>query len=134
MKLIKCRLSITIVLSLVFSFAFCMEANALFGNTHYSLAKLIIGKENITIPESNKIAFLSGIVYADIGRFKFDKETGVDSDSLAFAEAMKKFAKTSDEKWFVRGIEIHILQDKETEKLLKSIFKTENVGYSDYVM
>lgn len=38
--------------------------------------------------------FLYGVVYADVGRFKFDNETGIDSDSYEFVNAMKKFAKT----------------------------------------
>lgn len=51
-----------------------MEANALYGNAHYNLANLVIDKGNITISENSKNAFLSSVVYADIGRFEFDKK------------------------------------------------------------
>lgn len=85
------------------------------------------------LSESEKNAFLSGMVYADIGRFYFDKVTGVDSDSEKFAEEMSKFAKTSEEKWFVLGFKVHILQDKETGKVLRGIFGGKSSSYKDYL-
>lgn len=112
----------------------CKEVNSLFINTHFNLGEKIIEQSGISLVEDEKNAFLSGMVYADIGRFKFDKETGVDSDSYKFAQEMKKYAKTSEEKWFVRGFEIHTLQDKETGKFLKKVFGCEKYSYLEYIM
>lgn len=123
------------ILVCIFSNQFCCsEVNSLFINTHFNLGKTIIEQSGISLSEDEKNAFLSGAVYADIGRFKFDKETGVDSDSYKFAKEMKKYAKTSEEKWFVRGFEIHTFQDKETGRFLKKVFGCEKYSYLEYIM
>lgn len=116
------------------SIPFCMEANALFGNTHFNLGKKIVAKSEVSLSESEKSAFLSGLVYADIGRFKLDKETGIDSDSAEFVEEMKKHVETTEERWFVRGFEMHVFQDKETGKFLSSIFGHGSASYLEYIL
>lgn len=120
----KLKKIVCIVLSsLLFSMNFCgTSAEAFFGYTHFNLGKKMVGKLDKKLSKSEENAFLSGVVYADVGRFKFDKETGIDSDSYEFVNAMKKFAKTDEEKWFVRGFEAHVLQDNKTGKTLKNIF------------
>lgn len=111
-----------------------MEAKALFGTTHFNICKKIIEKIDQTLSESEQAAFLSGSVYADIGRFKFDKETGIESDSAKFVNEMKKFAKTSEEQWFVRGFEAHVLQDTVTGKFLNETLGRKSSCYSEYIM
>lgn len=133
---IKIKKTICVSLAvLLFVFNFCSrKVNALFGNAHFSIGKKVIEKLDKNISEGEKKAFLSGIVYADIGRFKFDNETGIASDSNKFVTEMKKFAKTKEEKWFVRGFEIHIFQDGETRKFLKDIFGHKYSSYITYVI
>lgn len=123
------------VLVYIFSSLFCcMEVSALFINAHFNLGKIIIEQSGISLSEDEKNAFLSGLVYADIGRFKFDKETNIDSDSYRFVEEMKKHAMTSEEKWFIHGCEMHILQDKETNKFLREILGRDSSSYLEYIM
>lgn len=126
---------LVVVLVYIFSSLFCcMEASALFINTHFNLGKMIIEQSGISLPEDEKNAFLSGLVYADIGRFKFDEETKINSDSYKFVEEMKKYAKTPQEKWFIRGFEMHVLQDNETGKFLKGVLAKEGSSYLEYIM
>ena len=120
---------------LLFVFNFCSgRVNALFGNAHFSIGKKVVEKLDTDISEGEKKAFLSGIVYADIGRFKFDDETDIASDSNKFVDEMKKFAKTKEEKWFVRGFEIHIFQDSETKKFLEDILDHKGSSYITYAI
>lgn len=111
-----------------------MEANALFGNTHFNLGKKIIEKLEEKPSKSEEDAFLSGMVYADIGRFKFDKETSVDSDSDKFANEMEKLAQTNEEKWFAYGFRVHVFQDNETKKFLNDVLDRDYSSYSEYMM
>ena len=112
---------------------FCnMGASALFGNTHYNLGKKIIEKSDKELSKAEEEAFLSGMIYADIGRFKFDKDTGVNSDSDKFVEEMERLAKTSEEKWFAYGFKIHVFQDKKTKQFLKEVFESGYSTYSEY--
>lgn len=111
-----------------------MEANALFGNTHFNLGKKIIEKLEEKPSKNEEDAFLSGMVYADIGRFKFDKETGVDSDSDKFANEMEKLAQTNEEKWFAYGFRVHVFQDNETKKFLNDVLDRDYSSYSEYMM
>lgn len=113
---------------------FNIELNALFGNTHYNLGKKIIEKLDEKLSEDEEDAFLSGMVYADIGRFKFDKETKIDSDSCNFVEKMKKFVKTTEERWFTLGMEMHIIQDAETSKFLRETLEHECTSYYEYIV
>lgn len=133
MKCLK-RLLCVILIITISSLNHCMEVNALFGNTHFNLGKIIIEQSNISLSESEKNAFLSGLVYADIGRFKFDKECGVNSDSDEFIVEMKKYAETPEEEWFIHGFEMHVFQDKETGKFLRDIFSNKGSGYLEYIM
>ena len=110
------------------------RVNALFGNAHFSIGKKVLEKLDTDISEGEKKAFLSGIVYADIGRFKFDDETGIASDSNKFVAEMKKFAETKEEKWFVRGFEIHVFQDGETRKFLEDILGHKYSSYITYAV
>ncbi len=111
-----------------------MEANALFGNTHFNLGKKIIEKLEEKPSKNEEDAFLSGMVYADIGRFKFDKETGVDSDSDKFVNEMEKLAQTNEEKWFAYGFRVHVFQDNETKKFLNDVLGRDYSSYSEYMM
>lgn len=56
-----------------------------------------------SLSEEEIRAFISGSIYANIGRFRFNKECGVKSASYEFQEELMKHAKTSEEKWFARG-------------------------------
>ena len=48
---------------------------------------------------------------------------------------MKKHVDNSEEKWFVRGCEIHRLQDAQTSNTLKEIFEnTEKSTYKEYII
>lgn len=105
----------------------------MFGNTHYNIGKKMLTKIDISLSESEKNAFLSGVVYADIGRFKFDKQSTVASDSDEFVEKMKKHAVTTEEKWFSRGMEMHTLQDKKTSEFLINIFGKSDINYLHYI-
>ena len=110
------------------------EVKSLFGNTHFNLGKKIIENLDISLSESQKKAFLSGIVYADIGRFKFDKEINIASDSSQFIEEMKKHVNNPEDEWFARGFEIHRLQDAKVDEVLKDIFENkESISYKEYV-
>lgn len=119
---------------MISSSTYCMEVSALFGDAHFSLGKKMVEKFDRPLLESEKHAFLSGLVYADIGRFKFDRETGIDSDSDNFVTEMKKFAVTPEEQWFARGFEAHVLQDNETGKFLTEVLGHKSSGYSGYIM
>lgn len=94
------------------------EGKALFGNTHYMIGEKIVKKMEKNLTEEERLAFLSGMVYADIGRLKFDNLCGVKSDSRDFLERLQKNAATDQEKWFVKGVEMHILQDEMTSEFL----------------
>ena len=121
-------------LALLFAANSCYTGvNALFGNAHFNLGKKIVRKLDKKLSEKEGNAFLSGMVYADIGRFKFDKETGIDSDSDKFAKKMKELAKTDEEKWFARGFEMHVLQDNETKKFLNETLGRKYSSYSEYM-
>ena len=124
-------------LSIMISNLFCyIESFAFFGNTHFNLGKetLKIGISNIS--EDEVTAFLSGLVYADIGKFKFDDELKIDSDSYIFSETMKRLATTSEEKWFARGFAVHAFQDKNVTQFLKNVFGDEynSDDYIDYLI
>lgn len=132
--------------TLFFGMSFCCNGvSALYGNSHYNIGKKITEKLDEKLSQSEKEAFLAGVVYADIGRFKFDKEitidkeTGekteksIDSDSDEFAKKIKELAKTKEEKWFAAGFEVHVLQDKKTKSFLKEIFEKDYSSYSEYM-
>lgn len=106
----------------------------MFGNAHYNIGKQIIDKIDIDLSPSEKNAFLSGMVYADIGRFKFDKQSSVESDSTHFVSEMKKYTITNEEKWFAYGIEMHILQDEKTGEFLSNIFGEREFDYCNYIL
>lgn len=115
--------------------SFCdLEVAALFGNTHFNLGKTMIQSYNNVLTEGEKNAFLSGLVYADIGRFKFDRESGINSDSYEFVQRMEKFAQTPEEQWFVRGFDVHVLQDSQTGRFLTEILGRKSSSYSEYIM
>lgn len=104
----------------------------LFGNTHYNIGKNIIKNMSICLSQNEKISFLSGIVYADIGRFSFDKVT-IHSDSKEFVKELIKYAKTDEELWFINGIKMHIIQDQESLNFLENIFESKCKNYQDYI-
>lgn len=131
----KVKKIVCAILSGVFCYSnFCNTgASALFGNAHFNLGEMVIEKSNVNLSESEKNAFLSGMVYADIGRFEFDKETGLDSDTVEFANKMKALAENDEEKWFAYGFSMHAFQDKKTQKLLKDILGHDYSSYIDYM-
>lgn len=102
-------------------------------NAHYNVGKKILELGNFNLKEDEKTAFYSGIVYADIGRFKLDKIAGVESDSEKFIEELKKHVNTKFDHWFLLGAKIHVFTDKKTKKILKNIFKTHTFGYISYL-
>ena len=134
MKIFKKSLCSIIVASTLAGSTCCMKVDALFGNTHFNLGKMMIEKSDVSLTKDQDKAFLSGLVYADIGRFKFDKETNINSDSDKFVVEMKKYARTPEERWFVHGFEVHVLQDKEIGNFLKESLGHESSSYSEYIM
>ncbi len=110
----------TLVLSMAMvGQVFLTNASALHGNTHYFLAESALNSSGISISESERSYFLSGAVYAKIGLMKFDKEAKVKSNSKKFINQMKKFAKTPEEKWFVKGFEANRFQEKNSKGKFK---------------
>ncbi len=51
-----------------------MEVDAFFTNTHFNFGKAIIEQSGVSLSKDEENAFLSGLIYADIGRFEFDKK------------------------------------------------------------
>lgn len=127
-----------VVLVCVFGSTACyVEGSALFSNTHFYLGKRAIeqwlAQTGGSLSEDEMKAFLSGLVYADIGKFRFDKECGVESDSEEFAKILWQHVETSIEKWFVVGVWMHVLQDAQTGAFLSAVFG-ETPGYLRYIM
>lgn len=95
---------------------------------HSYVANLVLSKlnkenpEKFSLSEDQKEAFLQGNDLADIGRFFLDFKTKIDSDGEKFISAIKSLAKTPEEIWFARGLEMHRKVDLETNKILKDIF------------
>ncbi len=52
----------------------------MFCYAHYSVGKKILELSQLKLNDDEKEAYYAGLVYADIGRFKLDKKTGVESD------------------------------------------------------
>lgn len=105
----------------------CSEVSAFFGNTHFNLGKKIIAESKIDLSHKEMNAFLAGLVYADIGYFKFDKQTykkckkRINSDDEIFAAKLAECAKTPAEMWFARGFAMHAFQDSIARKFLDDI-------------
>lgn len=113
-----------------------MEVKTLLSISHFYLGTKLINELEKTgerLSKSEKVAFLSGEVFADMGRFYIDKKAGIVSDSYEFVESMSKVAKSSEEKWFILGLKTHILQDKETGKVLSKIFGGKSSSYIEYL-
>lgn len=118
---------------IIMNFVLYAEVNALFSNTHYNIGKKMITKMDKKLEEDEEKAFLSGMVYADIGRFKFDKEVKINSDSEEFVNILEKFAKNDNETWFVKGMKMHIIQDSHTDEIISNIFGKNEEGYIGYI-
>lgn len=118
----------------------CSEVSAFFGNTHFNLGKKIIAESKIELSKEEISALLSGLVYADIGRFKFDKQIyekrkeRIDSDDKIFAAKLAECAKTSAEMWFARGFAMHAFQDQKAQEFLENILNKKIENYPTYVM
>lgn len=118
----------------------CSEVSAFFGNTHFNLGKKIIAESKIELSKEEGNAFLSGLVYADIGRFKFDKQIyekckkRIASDEEIFAAKLAECAKTPEEMWFARGFAMHAFQDQKVQKFLEDILNKKVENYPAYVM
>lgn len=113
---------------------FSWEGNALFGNAHYSIGEKIVAKIGRSLSEVERLAFLSGMVYADIGRLKFDKLCGVESDSRDFLKILKANAITDQEKWFAKGVQVHILQDEMTSEFMIDFANAKITDYTSYIL
>ena len=114
----------------------CREVSAFFGNTHFNLGKKIIAESKIDLSHKEMNAFLAGLVYADIGYFKFDKEIRkkckkrINSDDEIFAAKLAECAKTPAEMWFARSFAMHAFQDSIARKFLDDIFGTLTKGFN----
>ena len=117
--------------------------SAFFSNTHFNLGKKIIAESKIELSKEEQNAFLSGLVYADIGRFKFDKQIyekckkRIVSDEEIFAAKLAECAKTPEEMWFARGFAMHAFQDQKGPEIFRRYFKNYpayvmNCGFLDY--
>ena len=82
---------------------------------------------------SEKGSFYSGLVFADIGKFCFDKKIKAKSDEKKFIDKMVKYVKSSEDKWYVIGAHLHEFQDKKVNKFLKNIFKNPLNNYISYI-
>ena len=108
--------------------------------THFYLAERLLNVAKINLTNDEKNAFLSGVVYADIGRIKIDdipsnkygKKTKISSDSEEFANEMMKFVINSIEKWFVFGFKLHSFQDTNTDSFLNKSFGVSKCSYLHY--
>lgn len=137
----------------------CVEGSAFFSNTHFYLGEKMF-EQICKLPENEKKellealgysaeetkaispvlstlkegkrAFLSGMFLADIGKPRFDKECGTESDSKEFAKVMWSYAETPIEKWFALGWWLHALQDEQTNAFLSAVFG-ETSDYSKYI-
>jgi len=118
----------------------CSEVSAFFGNTHFNLGQKIMAESKIELSKGERTAFLSGLVYADIGRFKFDKQIyekhkkQIHSDDEIFAVKLAECAKTPAEMWFARGFAVHAFQDLKVQKFLEDILNKKVENYPTYVM
>ena len=88
---------------------------------------------NFRLSFDEKESFYSGLIFADIGRFCFDKKIKVKSDEKKFISKMAKYAKTSEDKWYVTGSYLHEFQDQKVKKLFKNIFKIPTNNYISYI-
>ena len=132
--MIKRRYLGIFIFILYFNLKFCYNINAFFGQTHYAISESVINSiDNIQLSETEKNAFLSGSVCADIGRFEFDAKAQLESDSEKYVQKMMTYASTTEEKWFVIGTMMHVLQDKQTGRFLKNVFDNQNGGYLNYL-
>ena len=136
----KLKLKLYIISTFSFLFIPFKEVNSLLGYTHVVLGNAYLDSTETEISDNNRNAFLSGEVFADIGRMKYDKimlkkhGKKIDSDSEDFIKEMQKHISNEEEKWFVRGCMLHFIQDKHTDKFLKNLFNTDKVGYLHYGM
>lgn len=107
---------------------------------HFYLAEKLLDIAKINLTDDEKNAFLSGVVYADIGRIKIDdlsidrdgKKAKISSDSEEFANEMMKFVTNSVEKWFVFGFKLHSFQDANTDNFLNESFGVSKCSYLHY--
>ena len=88
---------------------------------------------NFKLSPNEKESFYSGLVFADIGRFCFDKKIKAKSDEKKFISKMAKYVKTSEDKWYIIGSYLHEFQDKKVKKLFKNIFKSHISNYVSYL-
>lgn len=92
---------------------------------------LELGNFKLSFDEKN--SFYSGLVFADIGRFCFDKKVKVKSDEKKFIDKMAKYVNNSEDKWYVIGAYLHEFHDKKVNKFFKNIFKIPTNNYISYI-
>ncbi len=128
------RLVSGLCIVLVLCFSFCANVYAFPGFFHYIVAEKILEEgpyKDLTKEESD--AFKAASVWADVGACIFDKKAKIDSDSHEFLEIMKKHATKKTDKWFLKGLMIHIFLDKQTTKILQKIFNKKDFKRYEYL-
>ena len=119
---------------LILCLNFCANVSAFPGFFHYIVAEKILKEgpyKGLTKEESD--AFKAASIWADIGAFVFDKKVKVESDAEEFLEIMKKHATKKTDKWFLKGLMVHIFLDKQTTKTLRKIFNKKDFKRYEYL-
>lgn len=115
-----------ITVFLLFAFI-CSQVNAFGGYTHYYITSKVIEEtpEFEILSDEEKLAYKSGSVIADIGWFNWDL-VYPDSDGKVFKDKMIEIAAQSEDsktKLFALGWSDHLIQDENTVRTFKAVFK-----------
>ena len=97
------------------------------GYTHYYIcSKVVCGEENFkNLSEEEKLAYKSGAVMADVGRFYFDDFFPA-SDEETFKNELINISLKSDDKklkLFALGWSDHVIQDRHVSEVFGRLFK-----------
>lgn len=108
-------------------FVFKNSYHAFGGYTHYYIcSKVIYIDENLkNLSEEEKLAYKSGSVIADVGRFYFDDFFPASDEEIFKNELIKMAMQDNDKKLklFALGWSDHVIQDKHTSKIFNKIFE-----------
>ena len=116
------------VLVLISIFIFTYSLKAFGGYTHYYIClKVANHDEHLkSLSEEEKLAYKSGAVIADVGRFYFDDFYPA-SDEKIFKDQLIKVASRCDDiklKLFALGWSDHVIQDRHTSEIFNRIFQS----------
>lgn len=119
---------ISVILFLCLMFTFNISASAFGGYAHWEIANRVVDKKGISSTNDYDIAYKSGTLIADIGRYSWDSDYTA-SDSRAFVAKMMSLTGTNTlYKYFARGWQSHVYQD--IEGSVAEIFGGDSDNYS----